>query len=72
MSRSIKHLAAAACLMFASSALGEDLFRVVAVGTNDTVEVGGDSLPEILENIGDLTGDFAVLDGRAFVAIPEP
>ena len=57
-----------ATMSMSLSAVAEDLFRVEAVGQTATVTVVGNSLPDILDDIGDLAGRFAVLEGQAFVA----
>ena len=61
-------LATMALAIVCGSARSDDLFRVVAVGQGTTVVVSGNSLPDILENVGDLSDQFAVLEGMPFVA----
>ena len=46
----------------------DDLFRVEAVGGGTTVVVTGNSLPDLLLDIGDVAGQFSALSGQAFVA----
>ena len=55
-------------VVLTASATADELFRVLAVGRSATVTVSGNSLPDILEDIGDLQGRFAVLEGEPFVA----
>ena len=57
-----------ATMLMTSPSVAGDLFRVEAVGGTATVTVVGNSLPVILDDIGDLSGQFAVLEGQAFVA----
>ena len=49
-------------------ASADDLFQVEAAGGGIVVSVSGNSLPELLEEIGDVSGQFAALSGQAFTA----
>ncbi len=44
-----------------------DLFVVSAHSTTTSVTVRGNRLPDLLDDLGDVTGQFAALDGQAFV-----
>ena len=50
------------------AAHSEDLFQVEAAGGGTLITVSGNSLPDLLDSIGDVSGQFEALQGQAFVA----
>ena len=64
-------LAAAGIACLPSTALGEDLFRVLVVADDPMVGsllVGGSSVPDLVEDLLDTQNDFAIFDGQDFSA----
>ena len=60
--RALATVSIAAVLAAATAATADDLFQVTAGG----VSVSANSLPDLLTNMADTTGDFSSLDGTAF------
>ena len=62
----------AACLvplLAATPVAGKSLFEIFADAADGTeIAVGGSSLPDLVENLIDSSGDFAALDGQDFTA----
>ena len=56
-------------IIHAVVAHAEDLIQISASNPNQTVTVSGNSLPDFLNDIADVTGQFAVFSGQAFTAM---
>ena len=58
----------ASYLLCVSFTFADDLIRVTATSSSDTISVTGNSLPDFLNDISDVVGQFSVFEGQKFTA----